>query len=159
MILVSGLDRMLALRVCSAEVKPGASEAVVAHALFHEQLMKRRTFRKIRSVSTSANHHHVYVVLLDPAVAQDRAIRAANPGRNPSKACLYVGLSGLEPEKRFRNHKQGIKAASIVKRYGIRLVPELYAHLNPMPYGAAAQMERDLADDLRSEGYTVAGGH
>jgi hypothetical protein len=47
----------------------------------------------------------------------------------------------------------------LVKRYGIRLLPELYAHLNPMPYEAAAQMERDLTEDLRRAGYTVVGGH
>ena len=35
----------------------------------------------------------------------------------------------------------------------------VWAHLNPMPYEAAAQMEKDLADDLRREGYTVTGGH
>ena len=58
-----------------------------------------------------------------------------------------------------RNHKAGIKAASVVTRYGIRLLPELYAHLNPMPFGAAVQMEQDLAEDLRRAGYTVAGGH
>jgi hypothetical protein len=45
------------------------------------------------------------------------------------------------------------------KRYGLRLLPELYAHLNPMPYEAATQMEKDLAEDLRRAGYTVAGGH
>jgi hypothetical protein len=38
-------------------------------------------------------------------------------------------------------------------------MPELYAYLNPMPYEAAAQMECDLAEDLRREGYTVLGGH
>jgi hypothetical protein len=27
-----------------------------------------------------------------------------------------------------------------------------------MPFEAAAQMENDLAEDLRAEGYTVAGG-
>jgi hypothetical protein len=37
-------------------------------------------------------------------------------------------------------------------------MPELYAFLNPMPFEAAAQMEKDLAEDLRAEGYTVAGG-
>jgi hypothetical protein len=47
----------------------------------------------------------------------------------------------------------------VVKRYGIRLLPELYAHLNPMPFEAAVQMEQDLADDLRRTGYTVMGGH
>ena len=68
-------------------------------------------------------------------------------------------MSGLAPEERFANHKAGIKAASVVKRYGIRLLPDLYAHLNPMPYEATAQMERDLAEDLRRAGYTVTGGH
>jgi len=43
--------------------------------------------------------------------------------------------------------------------YGIRQLPELYEHLNPMPYEAAAQMEKDLAEDLRRAGYTVSGGH
>jgi len=46
-----------------------------------------------------------------------------------------------------------------VKCFGIRLMPELYEHLNPMPFGAAAQMEQDLAEDLRRAGYTVTGGH
>jgi hypothetical protein len=68
-------------------------------------------------------------------------------------------MSGLTPEERFANHKQGIKAARLVKRYGVRLLPELYEHLNPMPFEAAARMEIDLAEDLRKEGYTVAGGH
>ena len=33
------------------------------------------------------------------------------------------------------------------------------AHLNPMPFEAAAEMERDLADDLRRAGYTATGVH
>ena len=72
---------------------------------------------------------------------------------------VYVGMTGLEPEERLANHKAGVKAASVVKRYGLHLLPELYAHLNPMPYEAAVQMERDLAEDLRRAGYTVTGGH
>ena len=64
-----------------------------------------------------------------------------------------------EPEERFANHKAGIKDAWVVKRHGLRLLPELYAHLNPMPFEAAAQMEKDLAEDLRRAGYTVTGGH
>ena len=47
----------------------------------------------------------------------------------------------------------------MVKRHGIRLLLELYAHLNPMPFDAAAQMEKDLAEDLRRAGYTVTGGY
>ena len=46
-----------------------------------------------------------------------------------------------------------------LERYGIRLLPELYEYLNPMPFDAAAQMEKDLAEDLRRAGFTVTGGH
>jgi hypothetical protein len=67
-------------------------------------------------------------------------------------------MTGLDPEERFRNHKEGHKAAWTVKRYGIRLLPELYACFNPMPFNIAAEMEVGLAEDLRAEGYTVTGG-
>ena len=104
-------------------------------------------------------HHNVYVVLLRKTVAKHSSILRLNPKRDPLKPCVYVGMTGLEPQERFANHKQGIKAAWVVKRFGLRLVAELFAHLNPMPYEAAAQMEKDLAEDLRRAGYTVAGGH
>ena len=121
--------------------------------------MKRRTLRPLRPKAQPEQHHNVYVVLLDPAVGKLRKVRAENPKRDPKKACVYVGMTGLTPEKRFANHKAGIKAASVVTRYGLRLLPELFAHLNPMPYEAAVQMEVDLADDLRRAGCTVTGGH
>ena len=44
-------------------------------------------------------------------------------------------------------------------RCGERLVPRLYAHLNPMPYAKAVEMEAALADSLRKRGYVVYGGH
>jgi hypothetical protein len=94
----------------------------------------------------AGGHHNVYVVFL----------------RNPSgdgKAGYYVGMTGLTPEARFANHKAGIKAASVVRRFGERLVPKLYAHLNPMPYDKAVRMEEALADSLRKRGYQVFGGH
>ena len=105
------------------------------------------------------HHHCVYVVLLDAAAARLRTVRAANPNRDPKQPCVYVGMTGLAPEERFENHRQGIKSAYVVKRYGLRLLPELFAHLNPMPFDAAVQMEMDLAEDLRRAGYTVTGGH
>jgi hypothetical protein len=121
--------------------------------------MKRRTFRQLRAKLQPQLHHNVYVVLLDPRVGKIRKVRAQNPRRDPLKPCVYVGMSGLAPKERFKNHKAGVKAASVVKRYGVRLLPEFYVHLNPMPFAAAAQMEIDLADDLRRAGYTVTGGH
>ena len=51
------------------------------------------------------------------------------------------------------------KSAWVVRKYGVRLMPELYEHLNPMPFEAAVQMETELAEDLRAAGYTVTGGH
>jgi len=121
--------------------------------------MKRRTLKALRPKTQAEHHHHVYVVLLDPAVGKNRKVRAANPKRDSKMPCVYVGMTGLSPEERFANHKAGIKAAWVVKRYGLRLLPELYAHLNPMPFDAAVQMEMDLAEDLRRLGYTVTGGH
>ena len=123
------------------------------------RVMKRRSFKRLRPDRQAEHHHHVYVVLLDSAVARLRRVMTGNPNRDPAKPCVYVGMSGLTPEERFSNHKRGDKASSVVKRYGIRLLPELYAHLNPMPFEAAAEMERDLAEDLRRAGYTVTGGH
>ena len=122
-------------------------------------MMKRRTLNQLRSRVQPEHHHNVYVVLLDAAVGKVRKVGAANPGRVRKKPCVYVGMTGLTPEERFANHKAGTKAAWVVKRYGLRLLPELYEHLNPMPYQAAAQMEQDLAEDLRGAGYTVTGGH
>jgi hypothetical protein len=121
--------------------------------------MKRRTLNQLRSQLESLDHHNVYVVLLDSAVGKIRKVRAENPRRDPKKPCVYVGMTGLTPEERFANHLAGTKAASLVKRYGLRLLPELYAHLTPMPFEAAVEMEKDLPEDLRRAGYTVTGGH
>ena len=120
--------------------------------------MRRRTFRQIRSRTEAAFHHHVYVVLLSDRVRRLRRVRADNPKSDPKKPCIYVGMTGLLPEERFWNHKNGEKAAKVVRAYGLKLLPELFMHLNPMPFEAAAQMEKDLAEDLRSQGYTVTGG-
>jgi hypothetical protein len=93
-----------------------------------------------------SGHHSVYVVYL------------RNP-RGDGKAAYYVGMTGLRPEQRFENHKNGIKAARVVRRFGERLVPRLYRHLNPMPYAKAKEMEGVLADSLRKRGFVVYGGH
>jgi hypothetical protein len=109
-------------------------------------------------VQAARYHHSVYVILLDPAVAEHPSVRRLNPGRNPAKPCVYVGMTGLPVEHRFENHTNGYKSAWTVRKYAVRLLPELYAHLNPMPFEAAVQMEIDLAEDLRAQGYTVTGG-
>src|ERR1051325_10769574 len=104
--------------------------------------MRRRTFRRIRAASPASLHHHVYVVLLAPEAARLPEVRAVNTRRDPSKPCLYVGMSGLTPSERFQNHKNGIKASRAVQLYGIRLLPELYEMYNPMPFEAAQIIDR-----------------
>ena len=86
-------------------------------------------------------------------------MRRDNPRADPSKPCVYVGMTGLEPWERLENHKHGLKASRLVRRFGIRLLPDLFDYLNPMPYDAAVRMEMDLAEDLRAQGYAVGGGH
>jgi predicted GIY-YIG superfamily endonuclease len=103
-------------------------------------------------------HHNVYVVLLSKAALRDLTIVRRNPNRDASKPAIYVGLTGLPVDHRFENHKNGYKSARLVRKYGVRLLPDLFEHLNPMPYEHAVQMEKDLADDLRAQGYTVCGG-
>jgi hypothetical protein len=86
------------------------------------------------------------------------SILRLNPNRKPKKPCVYVGMTGLPVEHRFENHKNGQKSALVVRKYGFRLMSELFGFLNPMPFEAAAQMERGLPEDLRADGYTVTGG-
>src|SRR5687767_3773201 len=111
--------------------------------------MRRRTFRQLRAKArqSPAFHHHVYVVLLEPAVGKQAKVRRQNPKRDTQKPFVYVGMTGLQPEERFWNHKNGEKAARVVRQFGVRLLPELFEHLNPMPFEAAAQMEKELAED------------
>lgn len=104
-------------------------------------------------------HYNIYVVLLDERIANIRKVRAANPIRDPKKPCVYVGMTGLDPVKRFKKHKAGYKASRYVRKYGIRLMPDLYEDLNPLTYDEAVIAEQGLARRLRNEGYTVVGGH
>lgn len=99
-----------------------------------------------RKAPARAGHHSVYVVYL------------RNP-RGDGRAGYYVGMTGLTPEQRLQNHKAGVKSAGVVRRFGERLVPKLYAHLNPMTYARAKRMEGLLAESLRKRGYAVFGGH
>jgi hypothetical protein len=103
----------------------------------------------------SKHHHNVYVIELDARVLNLVRFRNANPNRDILKPCVYVGMTGLTPEQRFAKHKAGIRANAYVQRFGLRLLPKLYAYANPMPYEAARDMEVELAIALQEEGYAV----
>ena len=91
--------------------------------------------------------HFVYIALLE----------------DPRRACrwgLYVGETSRDPDLRFDQHKAGYKASRWVNRFGVRLLPELVGHLNPLRRWEAVDLEAALADELRRAGIPwVAGGH
>ena len=102
-----------------------------------------------------ANNHHIYVVELSKDVLYEPKFKKANPEYLFGKPCVYVGMTGLDPDTRFDRHKAGIQANKYVRDYGLWLLPELYESHNPMPYEDAKYMEVDLAIRLREAGYGV----
>lgn len=90
-------------------------------------------------------HHRVYVV------------RLAHPRHPGVRDCYYVGMTGLHPQQRFDNHKAGIKAARVVRDFGLELAYEWFDEIPPMTYAEAALCEPTLADELRDRGFVVFG--
>ena len=66
-----------------------------------------------------------------------------------------VGMTGLDPDVRFDKHMAGIQSNSYVRRYGLRLLPDLYEGFNPMSYQDAVAREVEVGIDLRSAGFGV----
>ena len=95
------------------------------------------------------HHHHVYVVELPDHVWSEPRFRRADPEYDLSKPCVYVGMTGLDPDIRFDKHKAGIQANRFVFDYGLRLLPQFHTVYNQMPYEAAREMEVELAIWLR----------
>ncbi len=100
-------------------------------------------------------HHNVYVVELSKDVLSEHKFRKNNPGYIDGKPCVYVGMTGLDPDVRFDKHKAGIQANRYVTQYGLRLLPDLYEGFNPMGYDEAAEREVEIGIDLRSAGFGV----
>ena len=81
-------------------------------------------------------------------------LKRAFPHYRCDIAALKGHISAVEAT-RFDQHKAGIKSNKYAMKYGIRLMPEIYEKLNPMPYGDAQYMEVDLAIRLQQLGYGV----
>jgi predicted GIY-YIG superfamily endonuclease len=105
-----------------------------------------RSFRPTTAGKRGATHC-VYVILLhDPSLA--------------GRWGLYVGQTSRDPDWRFDQHKAGYKASRAVRRFGVRLLPELVEHLNPMSRREAVELEAALADAFRDAGIPwIEGGH
>ncbi len=91
--------------------------------------------------------YRVYVIELE---------RAAGRRRDPRLPWLYVGSSARTPEERFEQHRRGYRSARLVKRFALRLRPDLYEDLQTFrgPRVAAhAEMER--ARELAACGFVA----
>ncbi len=89
----------------------------------------------------------VYVIELD---------RAAGRRRDPRLPWLYVGSSARSPEERFAQHRRGYKSSGIVKRFALRLRPDLYEDLPAFPGSRTAQRaEEERARELAACGFVA----
>ena len=102
--------------------------------------------------------YNVYVVLLDEYVGTLPQMRRRNPKRDPSKPLVYVGLTPSRVDRRFDFRKAAPKTEWRVQHYGVRLMPELYKHFDPITPERALQTARKLAEALRAKGFGVANG-
>lgn len=91
--------------------------------------------------------NRVYIVLL-------RGVSSRRAGY-----ALYVGRTSRKPDVRFQQHKDGYKASKYVKKYGVRLLPELFEHLNPMSNTESIELEANIATALKQAGVPTYGGH
>jgi hypothetical protein len=89
----------------------------------------------------------VYVIELD---------RRAGRRRDPRIPWVYVGSSARKPEQRFEQHVSGYKSARLVKRFALRLRPDLYEDL-PSFRGSktACEAEGERARELAACGFVA----
>ena len=89
----------------------------------------------------------VYVIELD---------RAAGKRRDSRIPWVYVGSSARSPEQRFEQHRRGYKSSSLVKRFAVRLRPELYEDLGSFKGSkSACRAERERARELADCGFVA----
>ncbi len=77
--------------------------------------------------------------------------REAGRRRDPRIPWVYVGSSARDPETRFEQHRRGYKSARLVKRFALRLRPDLYEDLRAFRGSRLARegelrRARELAD-------------
>jgi hypothetical protein len=89
----------------------------------------------------------VYVIELD---------RAAGRRRDPRIPWVYVGSSARSAEQRFEQHRRGYRSSGLVKRFAVRLRPDLYEDLGSFRGSRqACRAERARARELAGCGFVA----
>lgn len=89
----------------------------------------------------------VYVIELAPE---------AGRRRDPRIPWVYVGSSARDPEIRLDQHRRGYKSSGLVKRFAVRLRPDLYEDVAPLAgTGRARAAELERARELARCGFVA----
>jgi hypothetical protein len=76
--------------------------------------------------------------------------------RDPRIPWVYVGSSAREPQTRFEQHRRGYRSSGLVKRFALRLRPDLYEDLAPFRSSARARAaELARARELAAAGFVA----
>ena len=99
----------------------------------------------------------VYVVEL----SADACKRNGCASKKTGKPHIYVGETKQTPEERLADHfAGGFTSAPVVRRHGVRLLPDLYRAMRVCGSRTASQAaEARLAARLTKRGHCVFGGH
>jgi predicted GIY-YIG superfamily endonuclease len=93
---------------------------------------------------------------LDKEVIKSKKFIKQNPNINTKKVCFYVGQTAHNPEIRFKQHKDGYKSNSFVRKYGLYLLKRKYNKYNPIDTREKAEkIEKELTKKLRKKGHGV----
>ena len=99
---------------------------------------------------------NLYAIQLDPLVRKaSKAFRDKNPNYKADKHCLYIGTTVLTPKERFAQHKEGIRSNRFARRYGLKLLPELYRDQPILTANNYVKEEKAYAEALRMQGHAA----
>ena len=125
---------------------------------------------------------HVYVLQLEDVISDKKWFQKKNPDYKDGMDCLYVGKTTHHPRCRLSMHenckpgewegktyecvcwkKKEVNYCTIRTRASAKVAnyitgkmrPTLYKKWNPQRAKDAGDAEKDLADDLRAQGYGV----
>jgi len=94
--------------------------------------------------------YRVYVIELD-----DKAGRRVDVDRE----CVYVGQTTRTAEERFEQHRSGHMSSRVVRKYGLKLRPDLSPGRLYRTRREAERAEAEWARKLKARGHRVFGGH
>ena len=94
--------------------------------------------------------YYVYVIELDKKILQSKKFTERNPNLDSDKPCFYVGQTCHDPDTRFKQHKDGYKSNSFVRKYGLWLRRRKFKRFNPIDTREEAErIEKELSEKLR----------